>query len=55
MPEGMADASNFPQITESLLQKGYAESDIRKILGENTIRVMAEAERVSHELQAEKS
>jgi membrane dipeptidase len=52
MPAGMEDASKFPMITESLLQRGYPESDVRKILGENTLRVMAEAERIAHELQA---
>jgi membrane dipeptidase len=55
MPEGMEDSSNFPKISEGLLRKGYSNSDIRKILGENTLRVMAECERVGHELRAEKS
>jgi membrane dipeptidase len=54
MPAGMEDASNFPKITESLLHRGYPESDVRKILGENTLRVMDETERVAKELQAEK-
>jgi len=52
MPYGMEDATMIPKITEALLQKGYSESDIRKILGENTLRVMSEAERVSKELNA---
>jgi membrane dipeptidase len=52
MPFGMEDASKLPYITEALLQKGYSESDIKKILGENTLRVMAEVERVSHELNS---
>ena len=46
MPAGMEDASKFPLITEGLLRRGYGEADIRKILGENTLRVMADAERV---------
>ena len=50
MPYGMEDATRLPHITEALLQKGYSESDIKKILGENTLRLMAEVERVSHEL-----
>ena len=29
----------FPQITEALLKRGYAESDVRAILGENMLRV----------------
>jgi membrane dipeptidase len=55
MPSGMEDASKFPFLTEGLLQRGYAEADIRKILGENTLRVMAEAERVGERLRSEKS
>jgi membrane dipeptidase len=52
MPEGMEDASKLPKITEALLRKGYSDADVRKILGENTLRIMEQAERVSRELQA---
>jgi len=52
MPFGMEDASKLPQIAEALLRKGYSEGDIKKILGENTLRVMAEVERVSRELDS---
>jgi membrane dipeptidase len=55
MPAGMEDASQFPRITEGLVRRGYAEADIRKILGENTLRVMADAERVGQSLRSEKS
>ncbi len=54
MPYGMEDATMIPKITEALLQKGYSESDIRKILGENTLRVMSEVERVSRETNSKK-
>ena len=54
MPFGMEDASKLPQITEALLRKGYSEEDVRKILGENTLRVMSEVERVSRELNSAK-
>jgi membrane dipeptidase len=54
MPFGMEDATKLPQITEALLRKGYSEDDVRKILGENTLRVMAEVERVSRELNSAK-
>ena len=50
MPYGMEDATKLPKITDALLRKGYSEGDVRKILGENTLRVMAEVERVSREL-----
>jgi len=55
MPEGMDDVTHIPQITDALLKKGYSESDIRKILGENTLRVLAAAEQVSREMQAEEN
>ena len=54
MPFGMEDVSKIPQITNALLEKGYSEGDVKKILGENTLRVMAEVERVSRELNAAK-
>jgi membrane dipeptidase len=54
MPFGMEDVSKLPQITNALLEKGYSEGDVKKILGENTLRVMAEVERVGRELNAAK-
>jgi membrane dipeptidase len=54
MPFGMEDATKLPQITEALLRKGYSEEDVRKILGENTLRLMTEVERVSRELNSAK-
>jgi len=54
MPYGMEDATKLPKITEALLRRGYSEGDVRKILGENTLRVMTEVERVSRELNGRK-
>lgn len=50
MPIGMQDVTHLPQITEALVKKGYSDSDIRKILGENTLRVLSEVQRTSVEL-----
>ena len=50
MPIGMEDVTHLPEITDALLKKGYSESDIRKILGENTLRVLTEVQRVSRAL-----
>jgi membrane dipeptidase len=52
MPYGMEDATKLPKITEALLQKGYSEGDVKKILGENTLRVMSEVEGVSREMNS---
>ena len=51
MPEGAKDVSMLPNITYELLKRGYSERDIRKVLGENLLRVMAEAERVSRSMR----
>jgi membrane dipeptidase len=53
MPDGLEDCSKLPKITDALLRRGYSEEDVRKILGENTLRVMEQAERVSRELQSQ--
>ena len=54
MPYGMEDVSMLPKISESLLRQGYSEGDVRKILGENTLRVMSQVERESRELRSRK-
>ena len=54
MPYGMEDATMLPKITDALLAKGYSENDVRKILGENTLRVLSEVERVSKEMKSRK-
>ncbi len=55
MPAGLEDVSKLPKITEALLRRGYSESDIRKILGENTLRVLAEVERIGRNLRLRQS
>jgi membrane dipeptidase len=50
MPYGMDDASHVPLITNALLEKGYSESDIQKILGGNTLRVMEQVEAAAKRL-----
>jgi membrane dipeptidase len=54
MPFGMEDASMLPKITEALLKKGYSEGDVKKILGENTLRLMSDVEHVARELNSQK-
>jgi membrane dipeptidase len=51
MPYGMEDASYLPRITGALLQRGYSESDIRKILGGNMLRLMQDVEAITHKME----
>ncbi len=50
-PEGLEDVSTYPNLIAELLRRGYTEQDIRKICGENLLRVWSEVERVASELQ----
>lgn len=53
MPEGMDSAADLPKITAGLLQRGYTAEQVRKILGENFMRVFREVEATSKKLTAE--
>jgi membrane dipeptidase len=44
VPEGLEDVSCYPNITVELLRRGWSEPEIRKVLGQNVLRVMADAE-----------
>ena len=52
VPEGLEDVSKYPALTAELLRRGYKDADILKILGQNVLRVMRNAEAVSKSLQA---
>ena len=52
-PQGINSVADLPKITEELVKRGYTASQIHKILGGNLLRVFAEVEKVSRELQAE--
>jgi membrane dipeptidase len=54
VPQGLEDVSKYPALTAELLRRGYKDDEVRKILGQNVLRVMREAERVSKKLQAER-
>lgn len=45
-PKELNDVTKMPLITEELLKRGYSKKDVRKILGENFIRVFKENQRL---------
>lgn len=47
-PEGIEDISKIPNLVRGLMERGYSDEDILKILGGNTLRVMRAVERASH-------
>ncbi|MFN0243765.1 MAG: dipeptidase [Planctomycetota bacterium] len=49
LPSGLKDVSQYPNLIEELLRRGYSDGEVRKICGENLMRVLAEAERIARE------
>ena len=45
LPAPMTGAENLAWITYEMLRRGYSESDVRKVLGENFLRVFAAVEK----------
>jgi len=54
LPRQLEDVSTYPVLTQGMLNRGYSESQIRKILGGNVMRVFRDAEVVAERLRLEK-
>ncbi len=53
LPTGLKDVSYYPNLIYELLKKGYSEEDVRKICGENLLRVWSQVEKTAKELQTQ--
>ncbi len=53
MPREMEDVAALPSLTRGLLERGHDEETVRKVLGENLLRAMAQVEDVSRRMQGE--
>jgi membrane dipeptidase len=53
-PVGLEDVSTFPSLFAELARRGWTEEDLRKLAGENLLRVWREAEAVSRRIQRER-
>ncbi len=51
MPRDMDDVAQLPRLTAGLLARGHSEEAVRKILGENLLRVMGQVESVAREVK----
>jgi membrane dipeptidase len=51
LPKGLQDASGYPNLVAELLRRDYSEDEIRKILGENILRVWEEVEATAERLR----
>lgn len=46
-PVGMEDVSKYPVLVKGLIDMGYSDADIRKIMGRNLLRVLRQNEEVA--------
>jgi membrane dipeptidase len=53
MPVGLEDVSRYPYLFAELIRRGWTDADLRKLAGENVIRVLERAEAVASRLQRE--
>lgn len=51
LPTGLKDVAAYPNLVAKLLERGYSEADIAKILGGNVLRLWRQVENVAAELQ----
>jgi membrane dipeptidase len=47
VPKQLEDVSHYPVITQILLDRGYGESDVHKVLSGNVMRVIQQAEAIA--------
>ncbi len=45
--QGMEDISKIPNLVRGLMERGFSDADILKILGGNTLRVMREVKQAA--------
>jgi membrane dipeptidase len=44
LPVGLKDVSSYPNLIEGLRERGYSDAELKKLLGENLLRVWADVE-----------
>jgi membrane dipeptidase len=49
--EGLSDVSMYPALLAELMRRGYSKSDLRKVAGQNLLRVFREAEKAANRLR----
>lgn len=49
--QGLEDVSKYPDLTAELLKRGYTDADVKKIIGQNVLRVMRQVEATAARLQ----
>ncbi|HEY3851842.1 MAG TPA: membrane dipeptidase, partial [Steroidobacteraceae bacterium] len=53
-PRGLSGVDGYPALLEELMRRGWSDSDVAKVAGENVLRVMAACEREAAVLRGER-
>jgi len=53
-PIGLEDVSKFPALFAELIRRGWSDADLKKLAGENLLRVLRQAEATAARLQKER-
>ncbi|HEV7364988.1 MAG TPA: dipeptidase [Gemmatimonadales bacterium] len=51
VPQGLEDVSKFPELFAELIRRGWTDSDLKKLAGQNLLRVLRAAEATAARLQ----
>jgi membrane dipeptidase len=51
LPVGLEDQSKYPMLFAELIERGWSDADLKKLAGENVLRVLSTAEQVAKRLQ----
>ncbi|MCU0635565.1 MAG: dipeptidase [Gemmatimonadaceae bacterium] len=54
VPVGLEDVSKYPTLFVELARRGWTDAELRKLAGENVLRALTQAERVSARLRRER-
>ncbi len=53
-PEGLEDVSTYPALLAELARRGWTDDELRKLAGENMLRVLRDAETTARRLQRQR-
>jgi membrane dipeptidase len=53
-PVGLEDVSKFPELFAELIRRGWSDADLKKLAGQNLLRVLRQAEATAARLQRER-
>jgi membrane dipeptidase len=51
LPDGLQSQADYPKVFAELIQRGWSDTNLRKLAGENVLRALSRAEVVARELQ----